>query len=306
MAPDIQRNGMALLEWLYDHPDESLEGFPPDSSSNPRGLYDLVSYLADRRLVKDQSTFGAVRAMILPDGIAAVERLRADRATPAQRGRRANTVRTNLLWWLDGQDTPPNDISGALAGLGVDDLGTGFTIEDVNRQAAYLEEKGLISGRRTWQSGLMRPALTAAGRTCVTDFGGNVSEYLNAQHGGGSTTTNTFNMHGGGNNVAVGDHNTQHMTTGLDTTKVLEFAQFVVEAMPAFGLPADQQGALQAQVDELRAEADSPSPEPGVIRRLIDKMLTAVGTGTSAALQTAATNLGQQALESVQTAITGG
>jgi hypothetical protein len=307
MAPDIQRNSMELLEWLYDHQDERPSSFPVDPSSNLRRLYELVSYLADRQLVADQSTFGAADATILPDGIAAVERLRSARATPTQRARRAVMARTHLLWWLEGQNSPPNDLSGALAGLGVDDLGTSFTIEDINREVAYLEEKGLIRGLRTFQStGLMRPALTADGRTCVTDFGGNVSEYLNAQNRGGSTTNNTFNVNGGGNNFAVGDHNTQNMTTGLDTTKVLEFARFVAEAVPALGLPADQQGALQAQVEELRVEAESHFSEPGVIRSLIDKVMTSLGAATSTALQTVATGLGDQALESIQTAITGG
>jgi hypothetical protein len=62
------------------------------------------------------------------DGTAAVQRLRAARTAPAQRALRATTVRTHLLWWLDAQDTPPADVTGALVGLDADELGTPFTL----------------------------------------------------------------------------------------------------------------------------------------------------------------------------------
>jgi hypothetical protein len=246
MAPDIQRHSMDLLEWLYDHPDEDAAAFPDSSSIDD--LRGLVSYLADRYLVKDLTTFGGPNAEILPDGTAAVQRLRASRTDPAQRARRAATVRTRLLWWLDAHDTPPTDLSGALVELDADDLGTPFTIADISREATYLRDKGLISVHRTWQSDFLRPALTHAGRTCITDFGGNVSDYLDRGYRGGTTTNNHVTVAGPGNNIAVGDHNTQNMTAGLDITKVLEFAQFVSEAMPALGLSPEQQTTLAAQV----------------------------------------------------------
>lgn len=96
------------------------------------------------------------------------------------------------------------------------------------------------------------------------------------------------------------------MGTGLDTTKVMEFVQFLSEAMPALGLSAEQQSALGTQVQELRQEADSPAAEPGMISSLITRIITALGPATSTAIQAAATGLGEQALESVQAAITGG
>ena len=306
MAPDIERHSMELLEWLYDHPEDDGGAFPVDSSSND-DLYDLVRFLADRYLVKDVSTFGGARADICPDGTAAVQRLRARRADPAQRAHRARMVRTHLLWWLDSQDTAPANWSGALIGLGVDDLGTPFTMQDISREAAYLMDKGLISGHRPWGSDdLLRPALTHAGRTCITDFGGNVSDYLNPAHRGGNTTNNHVNVSGASNNIALGDHNTQTMTTGLDTAKVLEFAQFVSQAMPALGLPDDQQDALETQVQELQQEADSLAADPGRIRGLINRIMTGLGAATSEAIQTVAIGMGEQALESVQAGITGG
>jgi hypothetical protein len=126
MARDIQRHSMDLLEWLYDHPDDDAAAFPESSSIDD--LRALVGYLVDRYLVKDLTTFGGPNAEILPDGTAAVQRLRAARTAPAQRALRATTVRTHLLWWLDAQDTPPADVTGALVGLDADELGTPFTL----------------------------------------------------------------------------------------------------------------------------------------------------------------------------------
>lgn len=294
---------MDLLEWLHDHPGSSAAGFPSDAASPQDELRELVGYLADRRLVKDHTTFGGADAEIRPDGVAAVQRVRAARAAPAQRARRAAAVQTHLLWWLDGQDTRPASVAGALSDLGDDDLGTPYTALDVDRAASYLLDKGLITAHRSWQSELLRPELTHDGRTCVTDFGGNVSDYLNASaRGGNTTTTITTGSH---SNIAVGNHNVQTTTTGLDTTKVLEFTQFVREAIPALGLLTERQGALAAEIQELEEEANSPTAEPGVLRGLITTIMTALGAGTSTAIQTVATGLGEQALESVQTAITG-
>lgn len=304
MAPGIDRRSMDLLEWLHDHPGRPVTDFPSDSSSPQDELRELIGYLADRRLVKDRTTFGGVDAEIRPDGAALVQRVRTARAAPTQRARRAAAVQTHLLWWLDSQDTRPASVADALADLRDDDLGTPFAARDIDRAAGYLFDKGLITGHRTWQSQLLRPELTHDGRTCVTDFGGNVSDYLNAVTLGGNTTMNiTAGSH---NNIAVGNHNVQTTTTGLDTAKVLEFAQFVREVIPALGLSTEQQGVLDLEVQELQDQADSPAAEPGVLRGLITKIVTALGAGTSTAIQTIATGLGEQALESVQAAITSG
>ncbi|MFD8493323.1 hypothetical protein [Amycolatopsis sp. NPDC059657] len=60
--------------------------------------FQLVPYLAQRGLMNDVSTLGCADAIILPDGIVAVQALQAARADPANR---AASLRKEMLLWLD-------------------------------------------------------------------------------------------------------------------------------------------------------------------------------------------------------------
>ena|SRR5260221_14206785 len=91
--------------------------------------------------------------------------------------------------------------------------------------------------------------LTDDGRDCVLDYAGRVQDYLDQQNKGVMSGTYIGNNSG---NVAVGSTNfTQNVITGLDTSKVLEFAAAVRQALPVLGLAEDEQSALVRGVEDL-------------------------------------------------------
>jgi hypothetical protein len=145
---------------------------------------------------------------------------------------------------------------------------------------------------------MIRPELTANGRDCVVDFGGNVPDYLNRSPRGGHTTH--IKMTGSTGNITVASENVvQNVSTGLDTTKLLDFAGFVRQTLPTLGLPADQQQTLDAQAEELHQESDSPTPDRGKLRRLGDAILDGLRAAAPTVVQSTAIDLGTEALKAI-------
>jgi hypothetical protein len=117
-------------------------------------------------MVDDLSTFGGADALINNAGIVTVQGLRTERGRPA---RRISTLRDRMLHWLDDQETQgasPFDWSEFVAGPDADYYGSAFGDAEVEREANYLEERGLITAMSIEQkpSGTIGPRLTTAGR----------------------------------------------------------------------------------------------------------------------------------------------
>jgi hypothetical protein len=306
VAPDIERHGMGVLEWLHDHSADGselpgIDDYLAEMSLSSDDGDILVGYLADRGLVEDFSTFGGLHARITASGMACVQQLRAKRDTSAQR---IGTLRTRMLLWLDqrerqGVDT--GDWSDFLAGPDADYYGTAFSKRDLAREAGYLKQHNLITAidvRDLVSPAMIRPELTANGRDCVVDFGGNVSDYLNRSQRSGHTTH--IMMTDSTGNITVASENVvQNVNTGLDTTKLLDFAGFVRQTLPTLGLSADQQQALDAQAKELHQESDSPTPDRGKLRRMVDAILDGLRAAAPTVVQSTAIGLGTEALKAI-------
>ena len=308
MDLDLEYHGTRLLEWLYNQPDYDRTYFDVAEFTTAEYLREgsdraLAEHLQGQGLVKAILPLdGLPGAIISAGGIARLQGIQARRRDPAFRPR---TLQQRMLQWLyryeqvvgmDGMAPP--DWTGFLDSDGARFLGERFNLAEVEQAASYLGGRNLITAFSIDEAGpgWVRPRLTDDGRDCVLDFSGSTSDYLNRQKGG---SVNTYIGNNSGN-VAVGSENlTQNVTTGLDTTKLLEFAAAVGQALTVLGLTCDQQSELQGYAIELQAAANASEPDKGKLRALIDAIMTGLMKAATPLATGIATGLGNDAIRSI-------
>lgn len=263
----------------------------------------LINYLENRGLVKDHSTFDGADASINAEGVALVQRLRAERMSPA---RRLGTLRSRMLTWLDDRDQQggPSDWSTFLVMPYIEYHGSDFTEKEVLREASYLKEHDLIKAFSAWgvKPGTLRPTITIQGRDCLVDFGGNVSDYLNREQraNGTTSTTNNITMTGSSGNITVASDNVvQNVNAGLDTTRLLDFAGLVRQSLPILGLEQSTQEELDAQSEELHREAGAATPDRSRLRSLIEAILSGLRLAAPTVVRATAIGLGEEAVKAI-------
>jgi hypothetical protein len=145
------------------------------------------------------------------DGVAAAERAAAARADPRQR---SQALRRGMITWLADREKAsdtPHDWTRFLHDPRSTFYGDFFTTDELAREAPYLTEHGLIRGlaaRDGTDFGWTRPRLTAKGRDCNDDYGGDVAESLKSEQPGRSTHISVTGSPG--TQINAGDHNSQH------------------------------------------------------------------------------------------------
>ncbi|MGM1062164.1 hypothetical protein [Saccharothrix sp. Mg75] len=299
MGVDIDEYATALLEFLYDSPDEGVSSYLSTHSLDAETGGKLVTFLGNRGLVDDLTTHEGPDASINAEGVVAVQKIRRERMKPA---RRLGVLRSRMLTWLDGHDrqTGSRPWSEFLAGPDIGYYGNNFTEKEVLREADYLHERGLIKTLSTASRspGVARSTITSNGRDCLVDFDGNVSEYLN--RGQQSNTTTNIMMTGSTGNITVASDNVvQNVNAGLSTTEVLKFAGFVRQSLPVLGVEQSAHEALDAQAEELHQEASSAAPDRGRLRGLLDAVLDGLRMAAPTVVRSTAIGLGEKALKSV-------
>jgi hypothetical protein len=139
--------------------------------------------------------------------------------------------------------------------------------------------------------------LTDNGRDCVLDYDGRAADYLDRLSRG---TMNTTYIGSNSGNVAVGSENvTQNVTTGLDTSKLLELAAAVTQALPVLGLTPDQHSELKGYAVELHDAAAAAQPDRGKLRGLVDAVMTGLTRAATPVATAIATGLGNDALRAI-------
>lgn len=304
MAPNLQRQGMRLLDWLYDQHTvapafQDVNRFLADSDLSEDGGLLLVEHLAGRGLIEHVATMGGnLEATLTAHGTDFVQQVRAERGDSVRRSRELQQRMLRWLHNLEHRGTPPADWSDLLTGEDGDFLGAPFTLAELERQAAYLVAKGLITSAHVDQmgDGVIKPALTAAGQDCVMDFGGNVSDYLNRQPGGSTNITMTNST---GNIVVASENVQQNINAGIDTRKLLEFAGFVRQVLPTLELPADDQAELDADATELHQAAEDADPDRGRLQRLADAVISGLIKAAPSIVTSTAIAMGNDAVQAL-------
>lgn len=306
MTLDLDVHGFRLLEWVYDEVGTQLgylqtEGFADTEGLSLEGVRLVVQSLELRGLVEAQHSIdnGFPRVKITNEGHMHRQQVLAARQDVAQRTR---VLRQRMLLWLHEQEhrqTPPPDWSGFVASPDGQFYGFPFTETELATAISDLAAKNLITGRGSWQAGQvsLRPSLTTEGRDCVIDSGGNVSEYVDRQRGG--TTTNVTMTNVSGQTVIASDNVKQNMTSGLDTSKLLDFAGFVRQVLPTLGLPNDEQTELDDRAEKLHEAASSQAPDKGNLRRLIDAVMAGLTKAAPTVVSGAAITMGNDAIKAI-------
>ncbi len=204
-----------LLRWIHETAGTGdaavdLAGFaehdvPLDS------VITLADRLASDGLVTVDSSGETATATLTAHGVAAAEQAAATRADPR---RRTQALRRGMITWLADRENAsdaPHDWRRFLHDPRSTFHGDFFTLYELAREAQYLAEHGLIrelTGRDGGDFGWTRPRLTAKGRDCNDEHGGDVAESLKPEQPGRSTRISVNTSPGA--QINVGDHNSQH------------------------------------------------------------------------------------------------
>lgn len=276
-----------LLEWIYEH-----------SGGNPLGEVDLRDFACEHDLTEDQawgllryskgkgavddrhSTMGRPAANLTPYGTEVMEERRRHRASPVARSRAARRGLLVWLWTQKDQGVNYPVVAKVLEAPESVFEGARLTTDDIDRAAAYLQEKGLIRGIGVDESrGPIRAEITAEGQDCVEHFDGDAGAYGRRNSG---ATYNTYLPNAQGVIVGEQQNFTQNNTAGVDPRAFIQLAGYVGQVSATLGLPEEERLELERVAQGLHDEATSQSPERGRLRELAsqvkDKLLSAVTT----------------------------
>ncbi len=308
MDLDLEYHGTRLLEWLHEQSEYDRAYFEVVDFTTAEDLPEasgraLAEHLQAQGLVKAVlPVSGRPAAIISPGGIARLQEILGRRRDPACRAR---TLQQRMLQWLYryeqavpvGGMAPP-DWTGFLDSEGARFFGEQFSRAEVEQAASYLSGRNLITAFSIDQAGRgwFQPKLTDDGRDCVLEFSGSALDYLNRRHGG---SVNTYIGHNSGNIAVDSENFAQNITTGLDKTKVLEFAAAVSQALPVLGLAHDQRFELQGYAVELQAAAGAAQPDRGKLRGLVDAIMTGLTKAATPLATGLATGLGNDAIRAI-------
>ncbi len=171
----------------------------------------LAGHLAADELVIVGSSGQTAMVTLTPAGVTAARQAAATRADSRQR---TQALRRGMITWLADREVAsatPHDWRNFLFDPRSTFQGDFFTIDELAREAQYLAERGLIRGltaRDSTDFGWTRPRLTAKGRDCNDDYGGDVAESLKPEQPARSTRISVTGSPGA--QINAGDHNSQH------------------------------------------------------------------------------------------------
>jgi hypothetical protein len=97
-----------------------------------------------------------------------------------------------------------------------------------------------------------------------------------------------------GNVAAASTDLTQIWSDALDVDKVRQFADLVSQLASTLGFNPDQQAELQSGAAELRVAADLSSPDRGLVRSALDRVLRLLGLAASTAGRDVAIQMGNE------------
>ncbi|MYW02032.1 hypothetical protein [Streptomyces sp. SID3343] len=281
--PNAQSLRSALLTWIADQETPHSPFVRTRPFLDEHGLDNRAGDELLRGLIHDHFAEAApttyeeqdhlTEARLTPAGLREVELLRAQRQDPAAQQRH---LRRELLLWLYGQ---------ALIGQHTPRLAD-FTTTDgawfagapvpttaVENASLALREAGMISGPGTWGHGVPRPRLTAAGTARAEDSGGDVSQHRQGPRDSVGQQIN-FNAPMDGNNFAMGTNVTQTNTVNnLDARAMSAFARGLQSALPDLRLPPQDEAQARQALQQIQAEADSPTPDPERIRTRMERVM---------------------------------
>jgi hypothetical protein len=293
-----------LLDWVYERAGENNLGdvdirpFAQEHGFTDQQAFALLRYAKGKGTLDDRhSTMGIPAANLTPHGIDVMEERRRLRVSPMARGAAA---RRGMLVWLwaqkdEGVNYPVVDkILEAPESMFA---GARLSADDIDRAAAYLEEKGLIKGMKVAQRrGPVRAEITAEGQDCVERFDGDVGAY-ERRHSG--TTYNTYLPNTQGVIVGQQQNFTQNNTAGIDPRAFIQLAGYVGQISGTLGMSGPERAELERAAQGLHTEATSQSPQRSRLRELASQVKDQLLAAGSTMAAQVGVQMAEQALSSL-------
>lgn len=161
--------------------------------------------------------------------------------------------------------------------------GEALTPEEVDRAAAYLDEKGLIKGTDVAERhGPIHATTTPEGQDCVESYGGFIGEYLRSKAVGGQHVS--FGGDNYGQVAAMGSgHNQQTQNQGVDTEALMRVLEGVRANIPQLQLDEGDARELETVIAEIEESGNAGTLTPARSRSLLQRC-RAIAAGSSAVL----------------------
>lgn len=255
---------------------EELTGSP---TGDPELLDTAVRALVSDGLVEKMKPSladkGAGPVRINGQGSALVQQRRERRSN---RKLRAVACRDALLDWCYEENHPNLDDFDINVRSHFE--GDPFTLEEFHSASRDLKDKGLINGTGAMGAGVIRPQITATGKTVVESYNSSISEWENRSST--PTPTNTFNFQGStfSGQMSVGDGNQMNQTTGTSTSELAELVQAVLSAAEG----TEQQPKVNNLIAQLQLEAAEDEPDPVIVSKTLDRLENVATQSASGAL----------------------
>lgn len=307
-----------LMDWLYDKANGTSTAsvpiieFTEDVGLDLDDAFTLLWYCRDKGLLSDRASgMGNPCGMLTAHGIADVRERRRRRADPALRAR---ACRSGLLNWFYRQRSAQVRMP-LTQDFGLDDGSlwetVRFTDVEIQDAAEYLCGKELINGATVAElRGPVRAEITTDGIDCVTDWEGNVAEYLRDRKGYGPTINHGPVFHGaaqGGQfawgNRDVAQQQSINQQVAPEFQPLAEAVVAILQQLPAYGLTRQSQQDVETAANEVLAEVQQRRPEPGKLRRGIATLKGFLFPIAMAAATDEARQLAQHGLDQLTTAI---
>lgn len=274
--------------------DETRDGHVPEATQIAGHLTEDAELLATAAkalttedwVYDEPNLAGALFLAVTPAGSALVQSRRERRAN---RKLRALAAREALLDWCYEQ--------GDLANLGnfPDDVrahveGDPSTEDEINQASRDLKEKGLIEGVGAWGAGIIRPTVTAAGKSVVEDYDSSIRAYETQGHAPkGQTAAIHIESSTISGQLVIGNENQISQNHGAGTAELAELVVAVLQAAK----DTSEEARVGKLIAQLQLEADEDTPEATFIDKTVDRLEDAAAKTTSSALTHAVTQLAQ-------------
>jgi hypothetical protein len=295
---ELEHYAIQLLAYLYRYPQRNITGFLEASRIKRHDALTLLDHLICRKFADDTTDKGVLSASLTTAGLSFAK----DREVHLHPERRTGELRKRMLHWLSEYDVWEDNVrdwSSFLGSRQVNYCGTVFTEHEVDKEARYLKEHGLIkdgSGNDVLE-GRAHLRLSAQGRDCIEQFGGNVTDYLNRTYG----STTSISMTDSVGNIVIGDNNVCHNTaSGLDTSEILAFLNGVRESLSIINYSDEEtRNYVENSAEELDKETQKPAPSAGRLRTLLSAIIERLREAAPSVIQEAVINYGEDAIKSI-------
>jgi hypothetical protein len=272
-----------LLLWLdqqgREQPSVYVDpaAFAADEALEPTFVGNLITLLEQKRYIEVARSLehrATPDSLITDWGKAEAQRLREHRADPVARLRYARE--TLMKWIFANFGGSRGDVAAFAQARESSFLGSQLTDEEIISAVRYLADKNMIVAD-SLGSGLR---LAANGIDCVTS-GLPMNEYL-AHPPTGGPVYNVTNPQGsiiGGEHQAVNQSNSFGFNPN-EVSQLATWAALIQQVSPALGLPEAEQRELDEGAQALALEVAAPVHEPSNLRRVADRVTTALGGAT--------------------------